>query len=370
MNSSIQDPSAGLDLAPGGVYIRNLPHIHQNPVAFFLREVQGRMLRHVAREKVSTSGWSVDMLGDYAELLEASDGRDDDVKTWLLRHAEDEITLIELTDGWANIATAGRDRVQVETTCAAVARRVNAGDEGRIVPITFWALDPEKWPRAILRRLETPPWQEVAGNYGSGVVAGMERLFAIQRCPSERMILWHGAPGTGKTHALRALIHEWRSWCDAAFITDPERFVGGSPTYLFQVANFNGGRSASEARKRSKLIILEDAGELMTTEARAIIGQGLSRLLNLTDGLMGQGLNVMVLITTNEPLSSMHPAVVRPGRCLCEMDFSSFQTEEANQWLREHGCNMTVEGPTLLAELYAMASGRITNRSGETVTVG
>lgn len=56
------------------------------------------------------------------------------------------------------------------------------------------------------------------------------RLFALRSCPKERLILWHGRPGTGKTHALRALLREWQPWCDAAFITDAERFVGGAPT--------------------------------------------------------------------------------------------------------------------------------------------
>jgi hypothetical protein len=359
MDMPVNDPLASLELASSGVYIRNLPYFHLHPLTLFTREVQGRLLRHVAQDKVSTSGWSVEMLGGYAPLLEASDGRDGDAKSWLLRHGPDLITLIHITDGWADISTAGRDLAQVAATCTAVARQINAGDQGRIVPITFWALDPEKWPRAMLRMLETPGWQEVAGNYGGGVVTGMERLFALKHCPAERMILWYGPPGAGKTHALRALIHEWRSWCDAAFITDPERFVGGSPTYLFEVANFNSGRSAGEAQKRTKLIILEDAGELMTSEARAMIGQGLSRLLNLTDGLMGQALNVMVLITSNEPLSAMHPAVVRPGRCLCEIEFGAMPAAQANQWLRDHGSDKTVDEPTLLAQLYAIANGRI-----------
>ena len=38
-----------------------------------------------------------------------------------------------------------------------------------------------------------------------------------------------------------------------------------------------------------RLLVLEDAGELMAASARAEVGQGLSRLLNLTDGLLGQG---------------------------------------------------------------------------------
>lgn len=360
----LQDAPTKNDLAGAGIYIRNLPRFHHNPYTLFLREVQGKLLRHTANEKVSTNGWSVQMLGDFGALLEASEGRDDDRKTWLLRHDKDLITVIEVFDGWAEIATAGKDLARVEATCAAIATQIGLKDHGGVVPITFWALDPEKWPRAMMRRLETPGWQDVAGNYDAGVAAGMERLFALNSCPDERMILWHGPAGTGKTYALRALVNEWQPWCDAAFITDPERFVGGSPTYLFQVANFNSGRTASEARRRSKLLILEDAGELMTKEARTITGQGLSRLLNLTDGLMGQGLNVMVLITTNEPLSTMHPAVVRPGRCLCEIEFGPLSTEMANRWLHEHGSTATVKEPTPVAQLYAIASGRIATPVG------
>jgi hypothetical protein len=232
-------------------------------------------------------------------------------------------------------------------------KQIESGEETAMMPITFWAADPDKWPQPFMRKLAAPRWAELSGNYDGNVAEGMGRLFARKSCPDERLILWHGQPGTGKTYALRALLREWQSWCDAAFITDAERFVGGAPTYLFQVARFGGGRAGAQARKRSKLIILEDAGELMTTEARALIGQGLSRLLNLTDGLMGQGLNIMVLITTNEPLSTMHPAVVRPGRCLSEIEFGALSVEAANRWLRAHGSGVTVAKPTPLAQLYA-----------------
>jgi ATP-dependent 26S proteasome regulatory subunit len=82
-------------------------------------------------------------------------------------------------------------------------------------------------------------------------------------------------------------------------------------------------------------------------------------MLNLTDGMMGQGLNVMVLITTNEPLGTLHPAVIRPGRCLAEIEFGPLSAEQANEWLAAHDSDARVEVPTTLAELYAMASGRL-----------
>lgn len=39
------------------------------------------------------------------------------------------------------------------------------------------------------------------------------------------------------------------------------------------------------------------------------------------DGLIGQGFNLLVLVTTNEPVGKLHPAVVRQGRCLAEIEF-------------------------------------------------
>lgn len=303
---------------------------------------------------MSVNGWSLEMLGKFGEQVEASESFEGQRISWLLRHDKDLITLVELVDGWAEVITAGKSLAAVRQTGSAVIKQISQDDDSGIIPITFWALDPDKWPQPMMRKLPTPRWADLSGNYDTNVVEDMQRLFALNSCPSERLILWHGPAGTGKTFALRSLLRGWQTWCDAAFITDAERFIGGSPTYLFRVSNFGGGRTSAEANKCSKLIILEDAGELMTIEARATTGQGLSRLLNLTDGLMGQGLNVMVLITTNEPLSSMHPAVVRRGRCLAETEFGALSPHRANRWLRERGSQMQVHGPTTLAELYSM----------------
>lgn len=105
----------------------------------------------------------------------------------------------------------------------------------------------------------------------------------------------------------------------------------------------------------TKLIVLEDSGELRSTTARAEAGQGLSRFLNLTDGLLGQGVELLVLITSNEPLGTLHPAVTRRGRCLAEIEFGPLAAEEANRWLTSHECPRRVASELSLAELYAVA---------------
>ena len=88
------------------------------------------------------------------------------------------------------------------------------------------------------------------------------------------------------------------------------------PRYLMQAAL---GDEDDQDASRWRLLLLEDRDELIASDAKRASGQALSRLLNLTDGLLGQGRNVLVAITTNEDIRSLHPAVIRPGRCLAQI---------------------------------------------------
>jgi ATP-dependent 26S proteasome regulatory subunit len=177
---------------------------------------------------------------------------------------------------------------------------------------------------------------------------------AARRPGAGSLVLWHGAPGTGKTHALQALARAWRSWCSVHCITDPEDLLRNTG-YLMDVAT---REPAEDEHTDWRLIVLEDAGELMAASARAEIGQGLSRLLNLTDGLLGQGVRCVLLVTTNEPIGRLHPAVRRPGRCWMAVDFAPFHPAEATAWLARRGVERDVRAPATLAELFAVADGR------------
>src|SRR4029453_5916301 len=86
-------------------------------------------------------------------------------------------------------------------------------------------------------------------------------------------------------------------------------------------------------------------------------GQGLSRFLNVVDGLIGQGLRILVLVTTNEELGALHPAISRPGRAAANVLFRRIPPDQANPWLREHGQDKSVSEPITLAALYAVAEG-------------
>jgi hypothetical protein len=79
--------------------------------------------------------------------------------------------------------------------------------------------------------------------------------------------------------------------------------------------------------------------------------------LNACDGLIGRGLRFLVLITTNESVSKLHPAVARPGRCAANIEFGSFTADQAKTWLAARGRENIFPGACHLADLYAIVEG-------------
>lgn len=274
----------------------------------------------------------------------------------LLRVGPDMLVQLACGRGHGEIEAAGRDRDAVDAvvTDLVAALREDEPKHGD-VPITFLANASGRMiePR---RRISAPAWPEIRDNYSAPTRDALDELMAACEPGPGGLLLWHGEPGTGKSYALRALAREWRGWCDTHFITDADAFLGGQTGYLLS-ALLRSNRGA-RGEHRWRLVVLEDAGELLAADARAVAGQGLSRLLNLSDGLLGEGLRVVVLVTTNEPLRRLHPAVVRPGRTWAEVEFGELTVDEANVWLEKHGIGSTSNCARPLAELFAVAAGR------------
>ena len=164
------------------------------------------------------------------------------------------------------------------------------------------------------------------------------------------------------------MAREWAAWSDVHFVLDPEEFFG-SPDYLMHVvaAEEEWWERNRSHERRWKLIVVEDADDLIRADAGRTSGASLGRLLNLTDGILGHGMRVLLLITTNEPVRALHPAVVRPGRCLADVRFRPFTRPEGIEWL-ENPANRPADGEesagsslpagdVTLAELYRLRGG-------------
>jgi hypothetical protein len=258
-------------------------------------------------------------------------------------------------EGACEIVVAGRESSTVRRACDTLARalRQSPSPQSPELTVRFWAHGAQG-AHAHRRRLEAPEWRTIAANYPASVRRSLARVVRARKPGRGTVLLWHGPPGTGKTHALRALARAWRPWCTLHYVTDPDNLIHGTD-YLMSVAT----AAADEGEPDWRLIVLEDAGELMGTAARADTGQGLSRVLNLTDGLLGQGQRCLLLVTTNEPVGRLHPALRRPGRCWAEVEFAPFSAREAAAWLRRRGAARRAPAGGTVAELYALAEDRV-----------
>lgn len=206
--------------------------------------------------------------------------------------------------------------------------------------------------------IECPSWEEIAGNY-SGSAAdpfGRMRQAILDGSVSGKLAIMDGPPGTGKTYAIRSLLRALKDKYKPIFITDPDVFFV-TPSYYYELISDVEDERPDEdgSRPTNLLIIMEDAVNALLSENRNAGGAPVSKLLNLTDGLMTKARNDLFILTFNEPITELDRAVTRPGRCLARIHFPPLNAKEAAKWLNERGVNVDkVPNPATLASLYQL----------------
>jgi hypothetical protein len=331
----------------------------------FAALVLERGIPHTGQSRWDTSASMLDEVSDLA----ISTSRGHRGQSALLEleslFGERSLALVTLYGETVHCRTAGTDPSIVADIERWLHKRLpeRQPSDTREIPVRFWSCGAHG-ANSVSRTIVVPGFDEVRENYPLAARDRLGALLGPDFRPAEagQLILWHGAPGTGKTYALRALGWEWRHWCELHYVMDPEVFFGQRADYMLDVVlgqeTFSyDDHGESDSERKWRLLVLEDTGELLAADAKERTGQGLSRLLNLVDGIIGQGLRVLVLVTTNEPVGRLHPAVARPGRCAARLEFEPFPPAEAAAWLAERGVEDEGTAAVALANLFARVKG-------------
>lgn len=154
---------------------------------------------------------------------------------------------------------------------------------------------------------------------------------------SKGIVLLHGAPGTGKTSYIRHLSTILNK--DILFLP-PElcQHLTG-PALIGTLLSF-----------KNSILIIEDAEKLIVnrnTSDNSII----SALLNITDGLLSDILNIQVICTFNTDLKNVDSALLRKGRLLASYYFKALVPEKANKLSKSIGINKKYNNATKLVDV-------------------
>ena len=152
------------------------------------------------------------------------------------------------------------------------------------------------------------------------------------------LVMLYGRPGTGKTSYIKALITEFK---DEKFIFIPNDFVNEllKPDFVTFLI-----------RQRNAILVIEDAEKIITSREHVGGNSVVSTLLQLTDGLFSDYLNIKVFCTFNTDRSKIDKALLRKGRMLASYDFQPLSLAKTRALLKAEQPDLR-EGLTL-AEIF------------------
>lgn len=100
----------------------------------------------------------------------------------------------------------------------------------------------------------------------------------------------------------------------------------------------------------NSVLIIEDA-ENIIMDRKTNNSSSVSNLLNISDGLLADFLNVQIICTFNSSLTLVDSALMRKGRLIAKYEFGKLSTEKAQRLSNHLGHNKIITAPMTVAEI-------------------
>ncbi|HEX7414753.1 MAG TPA: AAA family ATPase [Bacteroidia bacterium] len=156
-------------------------------------------------------------------------------------------------------------------------------------------------------------------NYNDGFEGVHTKIHtALSEENGKGLVLLHGKPGTGKTTYIRYLINMLNK--NKIFVPPNLTELLSDPGFIpFLMTNPNC------------ILFVEDAENVLRSREDGHNNQAVSNILNITDGLLSDCLNIQIVATFNTHLKNIDPALLRKGRLIAQYEFKDLVPDRAEK---------------------------------------
>lgn len=175
--------------------------------------------------------------------------------------------------------------------------------------------------------------------YNDDFIESNDAITKFMEKQESGIILLHGEPGTGKTTYIKHLISKFDT---KDFIFVQNDFVGDllKPSFISFLL-----------RNKNAILIIEDAEKVIVSRDRTAEDSVVSTILQLTDGLFSDFLNLKVICTFNTDIARIDKALLRKGRMIAKYHFGPLAADKAEALAKKLG-HEDLTGSRTLADIF------------------